>query len=76
MGNTIIGKWSIREFQTNGGRIGYHFFPKGERSHWAIKATLWPATDGKCFIVTFNGKPMDARPSYRDAVALVLATLT
>jgi hypothetical protein len=75
MKNEIRGNWSIRAFQTEGDREGYHVFPAGERSHWAIKATLWPASDGKCFVITMNRRPMDARPSKKTALDFVIGIL-
>lgn len=71
----IIGDWSVRAFMTEGQRVGYHVFPAGERSHWAIKATLWPASDGECFVINMNRRPMDARPSLDAALELVIGIL-
>jgi hypothetical protein len=75
MKHRIIGNWSVREFLTEGDRKGYHVYPAGERSHWAIKATLWPASDGKCFVISMNRRAMDARPSLDAALEHVLGIL-
>ena len=75
MKNRIIGRWSVREFLTEGNRNGYHVYPVGERSHWAIKATLWPASDGKCFVISMNLRPLDARPSLDAALKHVVGLL-
>lgn len=75
MKNEIRGDWSIRAFQTNGGRTGYHVYPAGERSHWSIKATLWPASDDRSFVISMNRCAMDARPSKKAALDLVIERL-
>lgn len=75
MKHRIIGRWSVREFLTEGERKGYHVFPASERSHWAIKATLWPASDGSSFVINMNRRPMDARPSLEAALEHVIGIL-
>lgn len=73
--NQIIGNWSVRAFLTEGDRTGYHVFPAGERSHWAIRATLWPASDGACYVISMNRRPMDARPTLDAALEHVIGIL-
>lgn len=74
MENRIIGNWSIRpSISTNG--TAYQFYPKGERSHWSVKATLYPASDGKCFVISMNQRSLDARPSLDEAIARVIELL-
>jgi hypothetical protein len=75
MKHRIIGAWSVREFLTEGDRKGYHVFPSSERSHWAIKATLWPASDGSSFVIQMNRRPMDARPTLEAALEHVISVL-
>lgn len=75
MKHQIIGDWSVRAFVTQGDRTGYHVYPVGERSNWAIKATLWPASDGASFVISMNRRPLDARPSLDAALKHVLGIL-
>jgi hypothetical protein len=75
MKHELRGNWSIRAFLTDGGRTGYHIYPSGERSHWAIKATLWPASDDKSFVISMNRRPLDARPSRKAALDFVIGIL-
>lgn len=75
MKHQIIGNWSIRQFQTEKGGNGYHVFPAGERSHWSVRATLWPASDSKCYVISMNLYPTDARPSLDAALKYVIGIL-
>jgi hypothetical protein len=74
MKNRVIGRWSVRESYTIQGSA-YMIYPKGERSHWSVKATLYPATDGKCFVITVNNGRLDARPSLDEAIARAIEVL-
>ena len=51
-------------------------FMKGDRSRgWNVLATLYPASDGKCFVVTMHGHRVDARPDLKSAASLVIFRL-
>jgi hypothetical protein len=74
MKNLTSANWSFRPVLSTYG-ISYSVYPKGERSHWAVKATLYPASDGKTYVVSMSGLPLDARPSLGEAIDLVLRRL-
>ncbi|WP_349004334.1 hypothetical protein [Mesorhizobium sp. CN2-181] len=71
----IIGPWSFRYGTWNQNRSSWTVYPKGERSHWAMKATIYAASDEKTFVVTMYNHPYDARPTFSEAVELVLSWL-
>lgn len=76
MRTIVIGRWSFRPFENqNGHGTGYSIYPKGERSQWAYRGTLSPASDGRCFIISVVGKPYDARDSLQGALDLAVQHL-
>ena len=70
----IIGNWSFRPAATTHG-TSYGVYPKGERSEWSRRASLYPASDGKSYVITMNNKPLDARPSLEEAMRFVVEQL-
>lgn len=75
MTHEIRGNWSIRAFQTEKDRTGYHVFRAGARHHWGIKATLWPASDDRSFVISMDRRPLDARPTKKAALDFVIGIL-
>ena len=74
MKNITIGNWSFRPAASLQG-VSYQVYPKGERSHWSVKANLYPASDGKSYVITTFHQPLDARPSLDEAIAFVVELL-
>lgn len=74
MKNRTIGNLSFRPSKSTNG-TSYSVYPKGERSHWSVKATLYPASDGKSYVITMPNAALDARPSLDEAIAFVCARL-
>lgn len=71
MKNITKGRWSFRPEQSSFG-TSYSVYPKGERSHWSVKAWLYPASDGKSYVITIANCPLDARPSLDEAIDWVV----
>lgn len=68
-----VNDLSFRPSMTQGRRKpAYTIMPKGERSLWASKGSLYPASDDKTYVVSMSGFPLDARPNLEQAIDLVV----
>ena len=69
--NFIRGDFSFR-YSIMNARPHWAVYPKGERSHWSARASIYEASDGQSYVVSAHGRPLDARPDFKQAVALAL----
>lgn len=72
--NRTMGRWSVRPSESTHG-TAWTVYPKGERSHQAARAHLYPASDGRSYVISMNYRPLDARPTLDEALAAVMGAL-
>lgn len=74
--NFVEGQWSFRISQNaDDKRRSFDIYPKGERSHMAVRATLNECSDGTTWLFTTRGRRNDARATFAEAKACVLKLL-
>ena len=74
MSNFVRNGWSFRR-GTQNARAHWSVFPKGERCHWSIRASISLASDDACHVISMNGFAIDARATFEAAIELVLSRL-